>query len=327
MTDDMSKGNYTLPPLQSHNSYRIVLLIGSFLFLLLLISAGILLWSKSSVYARWTLNGTKVLAGTFEQRSLYEYSLFGKHEVFLPIEGKLIDYDAKGKYEAAIVLKNDLVEIVIPGNPESVLVSSKNVKGAIDVSADGAKIAYAELTQNEGGSALGSYESYYDPARWNIRIVTVGTKKVEDAGIGYGPRFFEQGGVSYLAFISASSTLTVLPMNGRAYMTLTIPSYGGHGPQISLDGKYISIFDTKMNSYGIFKLGKLSDGFIALQPFPIMRMNNAIAFKNRYAITSSLILAKGQSSSRIYIIDVETGKSSTPFEELFEKPVLEFIPK
>lgn len=262
-------------------SYGVILVAG---ILMVLVAAAAVYF----LYPRHAVIGLRYIAGSFEERGLYEIGLFGTTEVPLPVQGRVIDYDRSAGGEAVLtVLDSGMQRLyrIADGEPELILETSA-ITSSIQISQDGGYIAYAQrATAPE--DPLNS-RGFHEPDAWTVRLYDTVSGAERAVGIGHAPQFFSSTGKQYLLYVT-SRDVRIRSLETDAEQALAIGAdfvVGTFPPSVSDDGTYIATA-TAGDTYSLYTLKDIDGIFdVSLQPeFP--RQTRAIAFGNNAVFSVS----------------------------------------
>ena len=316
-----------VPATTTSPSRRICRLLILILIVFILVGAATYAYRHyyTKVAARVTTDSIRTVEGTFEDRSVYEYSLLGRKKVALAVDGKLVTYDRSADAEAAIVAKDSDIQVVVPGNPMHVLASGKGVKNAVAASPDGANVAYAELDEAVTQNALASSTIYYNPSNWTIKIATVASGEVRTLGKGYGPQFFSYEGRPYILYLTKEGVQIQSLDAKNVHLGIQSDPIGSRPPRVSADGKHIALYRSSAHMYKLYNMTIGNEG-AALTDVPSTILVSTVAFKGERAIIASHIPQAGASNYRLYVYDFRADTIVAPFTGTTPMPVLKILP-
>lgn len=298
---------------------NILLAAGGIIIVLALLLAGYFLLTSSAL----AFNGMRYLAGTFEERSLHEFTWKGTKEVTLPIAGKLIDYAREGKAEAAIVAtESDAQEVVvIDGKETRTVVSGEGTRAGVAISRDAMYVAYAERTATEDAA---NPKDFFAPASWQIHVASVETGDLQIMGNGYAPHFFVRDGATYLAYMTESALhIANLSTNTHQDLPVGIKNASGAFPVlVSDDGAFVAV-PTPAGAYTLLALQAVEGG-----AFVLSAVGNLPADARTVAFEGSSIYSIGRSSEELFFYRSSVGDASQPtaFERMPFTLVTKLIP-
>lgn len=265
--------------------------------------------------ARLALSGVRTVEGAFESRSVYEYGLFDRRPVPLAHPGRLVDYDRSGAHEAVLAFFEETRDVaaVVLGPEPTTLAASHTVKSSVTIAPDGRTVAYAELIQADEGAAFASMDAYFDPDRWVIKTVDVGTGAVTTQGVGYAPRLFTYQGAPYVLFTNGIGIrIMSLGETGDRVDVVHVFSTSGRQPaEISDDGSHLALFDASIGTYRIFRVTGIGQT-VALEELFRYPGFHRVAFDGARAVVALPVYESGTVSYSLGSLDLESQKSAVP---------------
>jgi hypothetical protein len=248
MNEPVTTPAYTLPTDPAPKTGK-VLLITAIVLLFLVVGAAV--YAYVSFANDFAFRGVRYLAGSFEERALYELNWMGEgKEVTLPAPGRVIDYDRSGNVEAAILLSDAGQQVyLLEADMPRVLVPGAGIRSSLAVSPDGTRIAYAErITEDANATPL----AFYDPASWEVHVVDIQSGDNTVLGTGYAPQFFVRDGTSYVLYTtSVGVTVRNLSSDMEQVLTLDLGDSRGLFPVVvTEDGQQIAL----PSPGGVYKL-------------------------------------------------------------------------
>jgi len=251
MNEPVTVPAYTLPTRPVPKTGK-VLLISIVAILVLL--AGAAAYVYFSYVQDFAFRGTRYLAGTFEERALYELNWLGDaKEVSLPVAGRVIDYDRSSDVEAAILLSDAGQQVyLLDADASRVLAGGQGIRSSLSVSPDGASVAYAERT---GKGTETAPSAFYNPAFWEIHVVNVSTGENVVIGSGYAPQLFERDGESYVLYsTNAGVRIRALSSTTEQELLLDLGDARGVFPaMVTEDGRLLAL-PSPVGAYVLYTL-------------------------------------------------------------------------
>lgn len=239
MNEPIATPAYTRPTAPAPKTGKVLLISAIAILVLAAGAAGYIYFSSANDVAS---RGMRYLAGSFEERALYELNWRGDaKEVSLPVAGRVIDYARSGNVEAAILLSDAGQQVYLfAADAPRVLVPGEGIRSSLSVSPDGMRIAYAErVTEDTDATPL----AFYDPASWEVHVVRVDSGENSVLGTGYAPQFFVRDGTPYVLYTTNTGvSVRNLSTNTEQVLTLDLVDSRGLFPAlISEDGQRIAL--------------------------------------------------------------------------------------
>lgn len=264
--------------------------------------------------ARLALSGTRTVEGTFENRAVYQYDMFGARIVPLTHPGRLVDYGRAGGHEAVLAFFEDTrdVGVVMLGDEQRTLAMSPTVKSSLDVAMDGARVAYAEIVRTDEGAAFADVDTFYDADRWVVKTVDVASGAVTTHGIGYAPRLFTYQGVPHLLFTNGIG-IRIVSLEGepRTNIVHIFSTTGGRPAEISDDGSHIALFDATIGTYRIFRVTEIGERLTLEERFRYPGFHR-VTFNGSRAVVAMPVFEANSAHYHLGSLDLAAQKTAVP---------------
>lgn len=294
--------NPVQPPAAAPSISRrnLLLAAGGIILVLALVGYFVLTTSKLA------FSGMRYLAGSYEERALYEFTWKGVKEVSLPVSGKLIDYAREGSREAAIVEADGAQQVVlISGKNVRPLVTEAGTRAALALSPDGSHVAYAERVVAEDES---NPRDFFAPASWQVRVQSVETGELMIMGNGYAPHFFVRDGATYLAYMTKEG-LHIANLETSTHQDLPVGvknATGAFPVTVSDDGMFVAV-PTPAGAYTLLSLERVEGGAFVLGAVGALPADARVI-----AFDGSSAYSVGRSTGEVFFYRSNVGAADAP---------------
>ncbi len=253
--------HFSAPPphrffnLNKHFRLSLGVLLG-ILLILVFVDRAQIKQSLDSISALTHVSGSYVIRGSAISRSVFRIGWFGNHPVTTK-SGTVIDYARSGSNQYALVLSPDGRDeyLMHLGSKAEKLVSTGGTKSALVVSANGAQLAYAQLSPS-GFTKTGPSSGMKD---WSVSVYSPKTKSAIVLPSAYQPEFFSIKGKQYMEFMSPRGMgimdLSIANTYNTSYSTSTMPATNVlHPTFVTPDGAHALIYSSAAGAYALYTI-------------------------------------------------------------------------
>lgn len=178
------------------------------------------------------------------------FTLSGREEMTVPVEGLIIDYAERNGVRIASVVNPTTMadELYLIGDEPTQLTEDRYSKTGIAISHDGSRIAFNAPPNKQIGAPYFSML----PEGWVVMVMDLETREIIEVGKGYGAQFVDAGDPSKIVYVSAEGLVAYDLDSGVSVTNDVVPPFSAAYPiRVSDDGTKALIFNPEQNRYGI----------------------------------------------------------------------------